>query len=168
MTFWNIAIIPSGKRSHNSQNSYLTLAVHITTHSFWHAKTIHANSGLLWIPFFLAIYHQHNLPQDELSSYRPISKLNFISKVLEHIIHARISSHLESFPSITPFQSAYQQFHSTETALLRIQNDLPINKQKVLALVLLDLSAAFDKVDHKILLSRAILFLWSLKPQHWI
>ena len=99
---------------------------------------------------------KHNLPQDELSSYRPISNLNFVSKVLERIIHARISSHLESFPSITPFQSAYRQFHSTETALLRIQNDLllAINKQKVSALVLLDLSAAFDTIDHKILLSR--------------
>ena len=77
------------------------------------------------------------------------------SSVLERIIHARISSHLESFPSITPFQSAYRQFHSTETAL-RIQNDLllAINKQKVSALVLLDLSAAFDTIDHKILLSR--------------
>ena len=99
---------------------------------------------------------KHNLPQDELSSYRPISNLNFVSKVLERIIHARISSHLESFPSITPFQSAYRQFHSTETALLRIQSDLllAINKQKVSALVLLDLSAAFDTIDHKILLSR--------------
>ena len=65
-------------------------------------------------------------------------------------------NYLESFPSITPFQSAYRQFHSTETALLRIQNDLllAINKQKVSALVLLDLSAAFDTIDHKILLSR--------------
>ena len=53
---------------------------------------------------------------------------------------------MESFPSITPFQSAY----------LCIQNDLllAINKQKVSALVLLDLSAAFDTIDHKILLSR--------------
>ena len=98
---------------------------------------------------------KHNLPQDELSSYRPISNLNFVSKVLERIIHACISSHLGSFPSITPFQSAYRQFHSTETALLRIHNDfLAINKQKVSALVLLDLSAAFDTIDHKILLSR--------------
>ena len=40
---------------------------------------------------------KHNLPQDELSSYRPISNLNFVSKVLERVIHARISSHLESF-----------------------------------------------------------------------
>ena len=98
---------------------------------------------------------KRNIPQDELSSYRPISNLNFISKVLERIIHARISSHLESFPSITPFQSVYRQFHSTETALLRIQNDLlAINKQKGSALVILDLSAAFDTIDNKILLSR--------------
>ena len=99
---------------------------------------------------------KHNLPQDELSSYRPISNLNFISRVLERIIHARISSHLESFPSITPFQLAYRQFYSAETALLCIQNDLllAINKQKVSALVLLNLSAAFDTIDHKILLSK--------------
>ena len=42
---------------------------------------------------------KHNLPQDELSSHRPISNLNLVAMVLERIIHARISSHLESFPS---------------------------------------------------------------------
>ena len=65
-----------------------------------------------------------------------------------------ISTHLESFPSIIPFQYAYWQFLSNETAL-RIQNDrlLAINKKNS-ALVLFDLSAAFDTIDHKILLSR--------------
>ena len=66
-------------------------------------------------------------------------------RFLEHIIHARISSHLVSFPLITPFQSAYRQFHSTETTLLCIQNDLlAINKQKVSTLVLFILSFIFD------------------------
>ena len=99
---------------------------------------------------------KYNLPHDDLSSYRPISNLNFISKILERVIHNRISSHLQTFSSLTPFQSAYRSFHSTESALLRIQNDilLAINKQKVSALVLLDLSAAFDTIDHSILLSR--------------
>src|SRR6187399_158774 len=99
---------------------------------------------------------KYNLPTDDLSSYRPISNLNFISKILERIIHSRINNHLQSFPSICPFQSAYRKFHSTETALLRIQNDLLLasNQQKVSALVLLDLSAAFDTIDHQILLSR--------------
>ena len=88
---------------------------------------------------------KHSLPQDDLSSYRPISNLN-----------SRINSHLQTFPSLCPFQSAYRKFHSTETALLRIHNDLITanNQQKVSALILLDLSAAFDTIDHNILLTR--------------
>ena len=99
---------------------------------------------------------KYNLPKEDLSSYRPISNLNFISKILERIIHTRLSTHLRSFCAITSFQSAYRPFHSTETALLRIQNDLllAINQQKISALVLLDLSAAFDTIDHGILLER--------------
>jgi hypothetical protein len=99
---------------------------------------------------------KYSLPRDDLASYRPISNLNFVSKTLERIIHNRLNDHLQSFPSICPFQSAYRKFHSTETALLRIQNDLllAMNKQKLSALVLLDLSAAFDTIDHNILLAR--------------
>ena len=99
---------------------------------------------------------KYNLPIDDLSSYRPISNLNFISKVLERIIHSRINNHLQTFNSICPFQSAYRKFHSTETALLRIQNDILLasNQQNVSALILLDLSAAFDTIDHQILLTR--------------
>jgi hypothetical protein len=99
---------------------------------------------------------KYNLPTEDLSSYRPISNLNFISKLLERIIHSRLISHLNSFTSIATFQSAYRPSHSTETALLRIQNDLllAINEHKVSALILLDLSAAFDTIDHKILLER--------------
>jgi len=97
-----------------------------------------------------------SLPKDDLSSYRPISNLNFLSKVLERIINNRLLTHLNSFPSLSPFQSAYRKFHSVETALLKIQNDLllAIDKKKVSAVVLLDLSAAFDTVDHQILLTR--------------
>ena len=89
-------------------------------------------------------------------SYRPISNLNFISKVLEKVIYSRLSAHLESFPALSKFQSAYRKFHSTETALLHIHNDLllAMNKKQVSALVLLDLSAAFDTIDHNILLNR--------------
>jgi hypothetical protein len=97
-----------------------------------------------------------NLPREDLSSYRPISNLNFLSKVLERIIHSRINCHLQNSPSLNTFQSAYRKFHSTETALLRIHNDLLLatNQQKVSALVLPDLSAAFDAIDHEILLTR--------------
>ena len=114
----------------------------------------HLNSNLLLFALFLKniLY----LRMTFLVIDRHISNLNFISKLLERIIHSRMSLHLHSFPSITSFQSAYRSFHSTETALLRIQNDLLLacNQQKVSALVLLDLSAAFDTIDHQILLTR--------------
>ena len=71
-------------------------------------------------------------------------------------MYSRLCKHLDSFPSLSPFQSAYRQFYSTETALIRIHNDLclAMDRQRVSALVLLDLSAAFDTIDHNILLSR--------------
>jgi hypothetical protein len=99
---------------------------------------------------------KHSFPKDDLSSYRPISNLNFISKILERVIYSRLCDHLEKFPSLSPFQSAYRKLYSTETALNRIQNDLllAMNRRQVSALVLLDLSAAFDTIDHDILLSR--------------
>ncbi len=54
------------------------------------------------------------------------------------------------------FQSAYSEFHSTETALTRVHNDimLAMDNQRVVLLLLLDLSAAFDTVDHEIMFSR--------------
>ena len=97
-----------------------------------------------------------SLPKDDLSSYRPISNLNFISKILERIILNRLLGHLSQFPSFPSCQSAYRKFHSVESALLKIQNDLliAIDRKQISALVLLDMSAAFDTVDHRILLDR--------------
>ena len=55
-----------------------------------------------------------------------------------------------------PLQSAYKKGHSTETALLKVQNDIliDIDNKNISILVLLDLSAAFDTIDHEVLLSR--------------
>ena len=57
---------------------------------------------------------------------------------------------------MTAFQSAYRKHHSTESTLLNIQNDILLNMAKgsVTALTLLDLSTAFDTIDHTILLDR--------------
>ena len=84
------------------------------------------------------------------------SNLNFISKILEKVVASRIQAHLSSNSLSSSFQSAYRIFHSTETTLLKIHNDLilAMDRGEVTSLILLDLSAAFDTVDHFILLTR--------------
>ncbi len=102
------------------------------------------------------IIKKPSLSKEDMKNYRPVSNLSFISKVVEKAVAARIQSHLSSSNLLNPFQSAYRKLHSTETALLRIQNDtlVAMDKGKVTALTLLDLSAAFDTIDHGILLGR--------------
>lgn len=97
-----------------------------------------------------------SLDPDLLKNYRPISNLSFISKLIERVVASRICSHLESHSLLETYQSAYRSFHSTESALLRVQNDIlaSLDKKQVVALVMLDLSAAFDTIDHDILLQR--------------
>ena len=62
----------------------------------------------------------------------------------------RFTTFLESNNAFDPFQSAYRVFYSTETALLRITNDVlcSLGKKKPVVLIALVLSAAFDTVDH--------------------
>ena len=68
----------------------------------------------------------------------------------------RLNAHIEEHLLSNHEQSAYKSFHSTETALLKIHNDIICNMDngKVTALTLLDLSAAFDTIDHSSLLER--------------
>ena len=84
-----------------------------------------------------------------------MSNLSFVSKLIERAAFNQIHGHLVRNNLYPVAQSAYRRNHSTETALLKVMNDilLNMNKQHVTILVLLDLSAAFDTVDHSILLN---------------
>ena len=97
-----------------------------------------------------------SLDADILKNYRPVSNLHFISKIIEKVVSSRITDHLASNNLYECFQSAYRKYHGTETALLRVQNDIlrDLDRKRGVFLVLLDLSAAFDTIDHGILLSR--------------
>ena len=99
---------------------------------------------------------KQNLNQNELKNYRPVSNLPFVSKILEKVVARQIVTHIEMFNLLEINQSAYRKFHNTETALLKIYNDILMlaDEKKVVALVLLDLSAAFDTIDHNILIKR--------------
>ena len=97
-----------------------------------------------------------NLDVNVLNNFRPVSNLPFISKVLEKVVLQQLMDHFAKNDLLEPFQSAYRSHHSTETALLYVMNDLLLacdNGQSTL-LSLLDLSAAFDTLDHGILLQR--------------
>ena len=89
-----------------------------------------------------------------LQNYRPISNLTLISKTIEKVVSAQLNTYLKDNNLLEPCQSAYRQGHSTETALVRVQNDVicAVGQRKAVLLVLLDLSAAFDTVNHQLLI----------------
>ena len=97
-----------------------------------------------------------SLNHELFKNYRPISNLMFISKSCEKAVAVQLKDHVRNNNLDELFQSAYKAGHSTETALLRVQNDVlrAIDNGGCVMLLLLDLSAAFDTVDHSILLSR--------------
>jgi exonuclease III len=91
-----------------------------------------------------------------LKNFRPVSNLSFVSKLLEKVVAKQLDDHLTTSCHNERFQSAYKKHHSTETAIVKVQADisLALDRGSIAVLVLLDMSAAFDTVSHKILLDR--------------
>ena len=91
-----------------------------------------------------------------LKHFRPVSNLPFVSKLVEKLVLDQLFRHLDHINLWHTFQSAYRPKHCTETASLRVLNDLLTTSDSgsISILTLLDLSAAFDTVDHSILLTR--------------
>ena len=102
----------------------------------------------------MPVVKKSGLAVEEPQSYRPISNLTFLSKLIERIVAEQVRAHLVECDLMLPVQSAYRQGHSTETAVLKVISDIiyAADSQKILGL--LDMSAAFDTVNHKILLCR--------------
>ena len=104
---------------------------------------------------------KHNLDPSVLGNYRPISNLPFLGKVLEKIVFHQLDVFLRNNKVHNKFQSGFRKGHSTETALVKVINDLRVSadNKNVSVLLLLDLTAAFDTIHHTILIQRL---------EHWI
>ena len=112
---------------------------------------------LAWKEALLRTILKKNGLDTVLKNYRPVSNLSFFSKVTKRAVFLQIDNHMKKhdvYPSL--HWSAYREDHSTETALLKVTNDIltEMNSPLVVLLVLLDLNAAFDTVDHSVLLRR--------------
>jgi len=91
-----------------------------------------------------------------MNNYRPVSNLSFISKIIEKVVFNQLNDFLNESGSLYNFQSGFRHHYSIETALVKVLNNIRLNTDSVYVsvLVLLDLSAAFDTVDHRMLLHR--------------
>ena len=90
------------------------------------------------------------------SDFRPISLLPTLSKIIEKLANIQIIAYLIKHNFLDPYQSAYRKNHGTQTALLKLSEDIldSIDDSDVTLLVLLDFSKAFDTVNHKLLLAK--------------
>ena len=90
------------------------------------------------------------------TNYRPVSNLSYVSKLVECVVAVQLVNHIERHNLMEVYQSAYRAYHSTETALLKVKTDIirALENQEVACLILLDLFAAFDTIDHNTVLRR--------------
>jgi Reverse transcriptase (RNA-dependent DNA polymerase) len=106
--------------------------------------------------YITPLLKKSDLDSADVKSYRPISNLSVISKLLERLVCSQLVKYLNDNDLLPDLQSAYRAMHSTETAVLKVMADilLALDSGNLAMLTLLDLSAAFDSVDHDTLLKR--------------
>ena len=102
------------------------------------------------------ILTKSSLDLDDLMNYRPISQLPIISKIMEYVVSRQFIFYLENNYLMEPYQSAYRTHYFAETALNIITDTLYISldSSHYAQLLLLDLSSAFDTLNHNILIER--------------
>ena len=88
-------------------------------------------------------------------NYRPVSNLPYLAKIIEWAVCSQIIEYTGKIGMAEQYQSAYKAAHSTKTALLKVKTDIlaAIDRKEAMCLILLDLSATFDMVNHEMLLN---------------
>ncbi len=106
---------------------------------------------------------------NNFANFRPISNLPFLSKILEKVVASQVHYHLLKNSLFEKFQSGFRPLHSTETAMVKVVNDLLMLADSGLLtiLILLDLSTAFDTISHQVLLDRLLSIGITGVPLRW-
>jgi hypothetical protein len=106
--------------------------------------------------FLTPIIKKAGLDDADPSSYRPISNLSYISKLLERLVAQQLTKFVDRHQLLLPTPSGFRRGYSTETAITFVLSEQldAVDRGDTVILTLLDLSAAFDTVDHEILLER--------------
>jgi len=109
-----------------------------------------------WKHAVVSLKYKNKGNKSDPSNFRPISLLPVLSKILEKVIAMQLTLHMEQSNKISPSQFAYRRHRSTENALINITDKLyqSIDSGHISLLILLDLSKAFDSINHKLLLEK--------------
>ena len=118
-------------------------------HGIWSFPSIFKESQII------PLIKSPSLDTDNLQSYRPVSYLTFVSKVLESAVSTQRVDHFNNHKLLDPHQSAYRSGHSVETAFQHVYSSVchDLDQGKAVFLILIHLSAAFDTVSHNRLVS---------------
>ena len=150
-TFCDLDPLPFGDlRNSSNLGSLLDVFVHLVNLCFDSNIYPSTEKGAMIKPSL-----KGSLDKQALNSYRPVSNLPFLSKIIEKVILEQLLDFMDKNGTLPDNQSAYRQLYSVETTLCSVVNDLLIGMDdgKCSILILLDLSAAFDTVVHSILCS---------------
>ena len=108
--------------------------------------------------------------EEDPQYYRPLSILSVISKIFERAATDQIVKHLETQNMLCPNQHAYRKNHSTSTSLIQLTEHIhkEMEKGNIIGIASLDLSKAFDTIDHNLLLRKLIDLQFNSNVTRWI
>ena len=104
------------------------------------------------------VIKEKNSDTENYKNFRPVTNIPFLPKLIEKAANNQIQKYLKENDLYPPNQSAYREAHSCETAMFNIVNNIQksVQEKKMVMLVLLDLSSAFDTIDQDILLFKLL------------